>query len=51
LIVKGGELWAEPVLGASGLVRTMVAADGLFAIEVNSEGVEQGERVEVMLFD
>jgi molybdopterin molybdotransferase len=51
LTLKAGEMWAEPVLGASGLVRTMVAADGLFAIDMNTEGVEQGERVEVMLFE
>jgi molybdopterin molybdotransferase len=51
LTVKDGEMWAEPVLGASGLVRTMVASDGLFAIEMNSEGMEQGERVWVMLFE
>ncbi|RJQ68366.1 MAG: molybdopterin molybdenumtransferase MoeA [Desulfobacteraceae bacterium] len=51
LVSRDGELWAEPVLGASGLVRTMVAAHGLIAIEMNSEGMEQGDRVEVMLFE
>lgn len=44
------EVWAEPVLGASGLVRTMVAADGLIAIALNDEGLEQGAAVEVLLF-
>ncbi len=47
---KDGGQWAEPVLGASGLIRTMVAADGLVAIEMNSEGLEKGDAVEVMLF-
>jgi molybdopterin molybdotransferase len=51
LITKNGEQWAEPVLGASGLVRTMVAADGLIAIDLNSEGLEQGDRVEVIVLD
>ena len=45
-----GGLWAEPVLGASGLIRTMVSADGLVAVDMNSEGLERGEEVEVMLF-
>lgn len=51
LITRDGEQWAEPVLGASGLVRTMVAADGLVAIDMNSEGMEQGDWAQVLLFD
>jgi molybdopterin molybdotransferase len=47
---QAGEILAEPILGASGLIRTMVAADGLIAIDLNSEGLEQGAPVEVMLF-
>lgn len=50
LTVRQGEQWAEPVLGASGLIRTMVAADGLVAIAMNSEGLEKGNEVEVMRF-
>lgn len=49
LMRKNDELWAEPVLGASGLIRTMVAADGLVAIGMNSEGLDQGTWVEVRL--
>ncbi len=45
-----GEIWAEPILGASGLIRTMVASDGLIAIDLNSEGLEQGAPVDVVLF-
>jgi molybdopterin molybdotransferase len=45
-----GEVWAEPILGASGLIRTMVAADGLIAVDLHSEGLEQGAAVDVMLF-
>lgn len=50
LISRNGEMWAEPVLGASGLIRTMVAADGLVKIEMNSEGLDQGTWVEVRPF-
>ena len=50
LTERYGQTWAEPVLGASGLIRTMVEADGMIAIAKNSEGVEQGAEVEVWLF-
>jgi molybdopterin molybdotransferase len=46
---KEGQPWAEPILGQSGLIRTMVEADGLVAIAINSEGIDQGTWVEVML--
>jgi molybdopterin molybdotransferase len=49
LAEKEGQLWAEPILGASGLIRTMIAADGLMAVELNSEGLERGAEVEVLL--
>ena len=43
-------LWADPILGKSGLISTMVKADGLVRIPLHTEGLEQGERVEVRLF-
>ena len=46
---KDDQWWASPVLGASGLIRTMVAADGLVAVELNSEGLDQGAWVDVRL--
>jgi molybdopterin molybdotransferase len=49
LDTRQGEQWAEPILGASGLIRTMVAADGLVAVDLNSEGLEQGAEVDVLL--
>jgi len=49
LVSQNGELWAQPVLGASGLIRTMVAADGLVEIDMNSEGLDQGTWVNVLL--
>lgn len=42
-------LLAEPVLGKSGLIRTMVMADGLIRIGRDEEGLEQGARVSVRL--
>ncbi len=50
LVQEGNTRYAEPVLGASGLIRTMVEADGLIAVDMNSEGLEKGARVEVILF-
>jgi molybdopterin molybdotransferase len=47
---EGEVLWAEPVLGKSGLISTMVKADGLIRIPLNTEGLEKEEWVEVLLF-
>jgi molybdopterin molybdotransferase len=41
---------AIPILGKSGLISTMVRADGLIRIDQNCEGLEKGEWVEVLLF-
>ena len=49
LIQKNGQLMAEPVLGKSGLIRTMVKADGLIEIGTNTEGLDKGAKVDVML--
>ena len=48
---EGETVWAEPVLGKSGLISTMVKAEGLLRIPLNTEGLEKGEKVEVLLFD
>jgi len=45
---KEGLLWAEPILGKSGLINTMVQADGLIEIGMNTEGLEKGAPVEVI---
>lgn len=44
-----GTVWADPVLGKSGLISTLVRADGLIVIPQGSEGLEQGAEVEVRL--
>lgn len=50
LVWENGELYAEPVLGKSGLIATMARADGLARIPLDREGVAEGEPVEVILF-
>jgi molybdopterin molybdotransferase len=47
---QGAELWAEPVLGKSALLNTMVHADGIIEIGKNVEGLDEGARVDVILF-
>jgi molybdopterin molybdotransferase len=49
LVREGEELYAEPILGKSGLIHTMVKADGLIRIGRDSEGLDEGSRVQVML--
>ena len=47
---KGEKLLAVPVFGKSGLISTLVDAQGLVRIDRNSEGVYQNQIVDVMLF-
>ena len=51
LVYKEGEkFYAEPILGKSGLISTMVRASGLIKIGLNIEGLEKGSKVMVKLF-
>lgn len=50
LVHQGERLYAEPILGKSGLIHTMVKADGLVRIDRDSEGLDKGAPVEIMLF-
>jgi len=50
LIRKDGVWIAEPIFGKSGLISTLVEADGLLRIDRNTEGLYQGQEVEVMRF-
>ena len=45
---ENGDLLAEPVLGKSGLINTMVKADGLITVDINTEGLDAGALVEVI---
>ncbi|WP_022665525.1 gephyrin-like molybdotransferase Glp [Desulfospira joergensenii] len=46
---RGDELLARPVLGKSGLIRTMVHADGLLEIGEHVEGMEKDRMVDIIL--
>ncbi|MCC7355518.1 MAG: molybdopterin molybdotransferase MoeA [Anaerolineae bacterium] len=50
LAQRGSETWAEPVFGKSNLIYTLVRADGLVQIPLDSNGLSEGEMVEVRLF-
>ena len=45
-----GKWFATPILGKSGLISTMVEADGIVTIDMNTEGLYKGEMVTVRLF-
>jgi molybdopterin molybdotransferase len=45
---RDGVVMAEPILGKSGLIHTMIKADGLIAIGMNTEGLDEGTVVAVM---
>jgi molybdopterin molybdotransferase len=45
---KDGILWADPILGKSGLINTMVNADGLIEIGTDTEGLDKGVTVAVI---
>ena len=46
---KEGQVLAKPVLGKSGLIRTMIHADGLLEIGDHVEGLEKDTLVEIIL--
>jgi molybdopterin molybdotransferase len=48
---KHGQLWAIPVLGKSGMISSLASADGYITIKLNQEGLYQGERVSVTIFE
>jgi len=50
LLHRENEWRAEPILGKSGLINTMVKSDGVIEIGKNIEGLDEGARVEVILF-
>ncbi len=51
LVNENQLLKAEPIFGGSGLLRTMVQADGYIVIPRESEGLTAGEKVEVFIFE
>jgi molybdopterin molybdotransferase len=51
LRLEGETLWADPVLGPSGLLSPLVKSNGLVMIPLGVEGLFKGEEVEVRLFE
>lgn len=48
---KDGEhAYAIPIFGKSGLISTLVEADGLVRIDMNTEGLYEGDKIDVILF-
>ena len=41
---------ADPLPGKSGAVFSLVHADGYVVVDLNREGIEAGEEIEVVLF-
>lgn len=50
LIEGENEYIARPILGKSGLITTMTKADGYTLIDMNKEGLQKGEMVEIHRF-
>ncbi len=50
LVEREGQLWADPVFGKSNLIYTLVKADGLLCVPLDSNGLHEDESVEVQLF-
>ena len=51
LINKDNQLWAVPELGKSGMISSLAKADGYITINLNKEGLYQGQKVTVTLFE
>jgi molybdopterin molybdotransferase len=48
---RDSERWlATPLPSKSGAIFTLVKADGMVRIDLNQDGLEQGEEVEVIMF-
>ncbi|MBF0567563.1 MAG: molybdopterin molybdotransferase MoeA [Nitrospirae bacterium] len=50
ILNKDGKLYAQPILGKSGLISTLVTADGVIEIPSDRRGLEKDEEVLVRLF-
>ena len=50
LVEMEGELWAEPVFGKSNLIYTLVSADGMVRVPLDTSGLVRGAQVVVTLF-
>jgi len=46
-LCEGGGYLAEPIFGKAGMISTLAKADGYIVIDLNKEGLEKGEPVQV----
>ena len=46
---RAGELWAAPVFGKSNLIYTLIRAEGVVKVPLDSNGIAQGAWVTVEL--
>ena len=46
---REGELWAVPVFGKSNLIYTLVHAEGMVKVSLDSNGIREGEWVTVLM--
>jgi len=50
-LIADGDAWrAEPLFGKSGLIRTLTEGHGLVCVPANSEGLDEGTPVTVLLY-
>lgn len=45
---EDGDYVAKPIMGKSGLINTVIKANGLVEIDINTEGLDKGTRVKVI---
>ena len=50
LFLEENQWYADPILGKSSLISTLVKSEGMIEIPSKSEGVQKGETVSVRLF-
>ncbi|MCL6472409.1 MAG: molybdopterin molybdotransferase MoeA [Firmicutes bacterium] len=50
LMRRNNQLLAYPVFGKSGMMSTLVKADGFFVVPIHTEGMADGEAIDVYLF-
>lgn len=50
LYLENNQWYAEPIIGKSGLISTLVKSEGMIEIPSRSEGVQKGDLVSVRLF-
>jgi molybdopterin molybdotransferase len=48
---RGASFIADPIFGKSALISTLVEADGLLRVDMHTEGLYQGQKVKVLLFN